>query len=500
MKRLSFIICSMLMVVGSSMITSCGDNTDFWGAHILTDDEIAEMKRQDSIKEAQRNTINADLVLEYTAEVTISSTSYDGVSVPIDCDKIAELFGISKEDLLASLGNDETGTPKDVVGFAIEGTTHADNMTMTNTGAAWGHWWDADGNVIGWGDGAMTFAEFDPEEGAFNVGQFPGRLTDGQTIKFIEALKYQDKRAAVVITLVAKGLEEVKASVVSTQKLSLETPPNDTYEPIEVPGFDAAKVLSDLGVASFDEVAWVATNADGSYAQEYSADAPGFWYDKEGFAGSWGDNASVFAHFDAESQTVLIGQMPGQMPEGSEVTVMFGALANNKIAMVEIHVKTVAYQDPETAPEGTPESLEKNITITKPFDAEWGLTDELDVKEDLRQAFKMTTYQIFKAIKDGNLKMWVKEIGANANEDGTPNYTGEAPGYWLDGNGDPVGFGESSVAYVFLGNSETSLTIFGGNHPENCSPTGQTIKTKYIIECNGVTVTYNITFDITAQQ
>ena len=97
MKRLSFIICSMLMVVGSSMITSCGDNTDFWGAHILTDDEIAEMKRQDSIKEAQRNTINADLVLEYTAEVTISSTSYDGVSVPIDCDKIAELFGISKE-------------------------------------------------------------------------------------------------------------------------------------------------------------------------------------------------------------------------------------------------------------------------------------------------------------------------------------------------------------------------------------------------------------------
>ena len=500
MKKLSIIIGCMLMVLTSTMITSCGDNKDFWGAHILTDDEIAEMKRQDSIKEAQRNTINADLVLEYTAEVTISATSYDGVSVPIDCDKIAELFGISKDDLLASLGNDEVGTAKDVVGFAIEGTTHADNMTMTNTGAAWGHWWDADGNVINWGDGAMTFAEFDPWEGAFNVGQFPGRLTDGQTIKFIEGLKYQDKRAAVVITLVAKGLEEVKASVVSTQKLSLETPPNDTYAAIEVPGFDAAKVLSDLGVASFDEVAWVATNADGSYAQEYSADAPGFWYDKEGFAGAWGDNASVFTHFDAESQTVLIGQMPEQMPEGSEVTVMFGALANNKIAMVEIHVKTVAYQDPETAPEGTPESMEKNITITKPFDADWGSTDELDVKEELRQAFKMTTYQIFKAIKDGSLKMWVKEIGANANEDGSPAYTGEAPGYWLDGNGDAVSFGETSVAYVFLGYSETSLNIYGGNHPENCSPTGQTIKTKYIIECNGVTVTYNITFDITAQQ
>lgn len=488
------------MALFTTMISSCGDNTNFSGVHVLTDDEIAELKRQDSIKEAQRNTINADLVLEYTAEVTISATSYDGVSVPIDCDKIADLFGISKEDLLASLGNDEVGSPKDVVGFAIEGTTHADNMTMTNTGAAWGHWWDANGNVINWGDGAMTFAEFDPWEGAFNVGQFPDRLTDGQTIKFIEALKYQDKRAAVVITLVAKGREEVKASVVSTQKLTLETNPNDTYAAVEVPGLDAAKILSDLGVASFDEVAWVATNADGSYAQEYSADAPGFWYDKEGFSGSWGDNASVFTHFDAESQTILVGQMPGQMTEGSEVTVHFGAFANNKIAMVEIYVKIVGYEDPESAPEGTPESMEKDITITKAYDNEWGATEELDVKEDLRQAFKMTTYQIFKAIKDGSLKMWVKEVGANANEDGSPAYTGEAPGYWLDANGDAIAYGESSVAYVFLGHSETALYIFGGNHPDNCSPTGQTIKTKYVIECNGVTVTYNITFDITAQQ
>ena len=113
----------------------------------------------------------------------------------------------------------------------------------------------------------------------------------------------------------------------------------------------------------------------------------------------------------------------------------------------------------------------------------------------------MTTYQIFSALKSGEMKMWVNEIGNKADEEtGEPAYTGEAPGWWLNGEGAPVSYGEESVAYVFLGIAEDALTFYGGNHPENCSPNGQTIKTKYIIEYNGVTATYNITFEITAAQ
>ena len=44
--------------------------------HILTQDEINEMARQDSIKEVQKNQINADLILEYQADITISPVSY----------------------------------------------------------------------------------------------------------------------------------------------------------------------------------------------------------------------------------------------------------------------------------------------------------------------------------------------------------------------------------------------------------------------------------------
>ena len=319
-------------------------------------------------------------------EFYLSANSYDGAPVEIDMDKIASEFGISKDELGAALNGE--GGP-DVAGFAIEGSTHADNMTSSNSGAYWGHWWDKDGNVKNWGDEAMVFAEFNYDaetgKGIFNVGQYPGHLVADQQVKFIEALKYQDKRVAIVITAIGRERGEVKATVVASNQLTLETAPNDTYATVAVEGFDADAALAALGAGSWADVAWVCTNADGSYAQEYSADAPGFWYDKEGFSGAWGDNASVFATFQ-EGQ-ILIGQMPGQMTAGSTVTINFSAMYDNKIVENIITVIISAYEDPETAPEGEPASIEKDITLTKAYDAEWGATDELDVKEELRQCF-----------------------------------------------------------------------------------------------------------------
>ncbi len=499
MKKLSYLISTLLIVGSSAIFSSCGDNEDFWGPHTLTDDEIAEMARQDSIKEAQRSRIDADLILEYTAEFYLSANSYDGAPVEIDMNAIAKELGVDKNALGMAL-NGEGGL--DVAGFAIEGSTHADNMTSSNSDAYWGHWWDKDGNVKDWGDEAMVYAEFsyDSESGVgeFYVGQYPGHLVADQEVKFIEALKYQDKRVAIVITAIARERGEVKADIVATNKLTLETAPNDTYAAVAVEGFDAAAALSALGAGSWADVDWVATNADGSYAQEYTADVPGFWYDKEGFAGSWGDNASVFATF--QNEQILIGQMPEQMPAGSTVTINFSAIYNNKIVQNEITVIIVSYQDPETAPEGTPASIEKEITLTKVYDNEWGATDEVDVKEDLRQCFKMTTYQIFSALRSGEMNMWVDEVGKDADENGLAQYTADAPGYWLGSEGQRVSWGEEAMVYVNLGISEESLAFYGGNHPDNFSPNGGTIKTKLIVEKGGVTATFNITFNVTSTQ
>src|SRR5574344_453337 len=486
MKKINYIICSLMMTVGAMVLSSCGDNGDFWGLHTLTDDEIAEIARQDSIKNAQKNNINADLILNYSVDIPLSSTSYDGGSVQVDMDKIADLFGISKENLLAAIGGTDNGF--DVKGFAIEGTTHADNGTSTNTGSTWGHWWDASGNVVAWGTNAMVFAEFNPDTSVFNVGQYPGHLTAGQSIKFIEALKYQGKRVAVVITANAVAREQVQATVVNTQKLTLSTTAKSVYDSEVVPGFDSAKLISDLGVSSLSDVTWIATNADGSYATEYSAEAPGYWYDKDGFAGAWGDKASVYTGISDNS--VVVGQMPDNNAAGSSVTIHYGAMANNKIEMLEITVTFKEYQDPETAPSGTPASIEKDLTLTKAYSSDYASVS-VDIKDQLREAFKMTTYQIFKAIKSGDLKVFIDKTSDTA-----PTYTADAPGYWLDADGKSTAYA-SGLVFVNLVSSETSLTLAGGNHPDNCSKSGQTVKTKYIIACNGVTATYNITFAVT---
>nr|WP_320022810.1 DUF4859 domain-containing protein [uncultured Draconibacterium sp.] len=350
MKKIHILLILALVITAG--LFSCGDNEEFSNMHVLTGDEIAEIARQDSIEEAQKNKINADLILEYSMNITISKTTYDGDIVEIELDKIAEAFGITEEELLAGIGG-ESGAPE-IKGFAIAGTTHADITGASNTNAPWGHWWDGNGDLTGWGDDAMVFAEFYPENGYFNVGQFPKHLEDGQQIKFIEGLKYNEVRVAVVITVNA--------------------------------------------------------------------------------------------------------------------------------------VSAPAYVDPETAPEGDPEAITIEVELSKTYSDDYNNVT-FDVKDTLRNAFKMTTYQIHSAIQDGSFKLYQGEV---TEED--PTYTADAPGYWLNIDGTAVGWDEGFV-WTSIGHSETELFLYGGNHPDN-AVAGDTITTKYIATCNGGSVTINLTFKV----
>ncbi len=472
-------------------IVSCGDNTGFSEIHNLTPAEQAELDEQQRIRDSLKNNVNAHLVLKYELDVTISATLYDGGTVKIETDKIAAKFGITEEQLLAGISG-QSGAPE-IKGFAIEGSTGADNGTAKNTNAeAWGHWWDAKGDVTVWGTDAMVFAEFSSETGAFSVGQYPGHLTDGQTVKFIECLKYNEIRVAVVITVNAKAAGQVTATVVNTQKLSINVTPRAGYDPDPVQ-FDVTRTLSDLGISSLDDAKTIAVNADGSYAQENNAGTKGFWYDLEGFAGQWGDGASVYTSLDADDdgkKYIGIGQMPNVLDEGDVITVKYGFLANNKIEMLEITVNVVGYQDPETAPKGDPETVEKDIEMTKAWDESYSSV-QVDVKDILRNAFKMTTYQIHKAISTGELKVYLGEVAEEA-----PSYTADVPGYWIKADGTVGTWGES-IIWCSLGNNETSLYLYGGNHPGN-AVAGDVVKTKFIVVCNGGKVTFNVTYTLTA--
>lgn len=487
MKKLYLILFLVSLVYG---LAGCGDNTDFSSEHVLTPDEIKEIARQDSIKEVQKNSINADLILNYAVDITMSKTLYDGVKLPVEMDKIAELFGISVENLLLGIAG-ESGAPE-IKGFGIQGSTHADAGTITNTNAPWGHWWDAKGDISVWGAEAMVFAEFDTETSNFAIGQYPGHLVDGQVVKIIECLKYNEKRVAVVVTITAKAAGQITAPVVNTQELSISitTRADETQDPLK---FDLARTFSDLGITSMDQVKYLGVNEDGSYAQE-PATGTGFWYDMNGFVGVRNNNASVFTTYDDadnefEADCIGVGQMPDKLKGGDVITIKYAFLANNKIEMLKITVHVMAYQDPETAPAGTPEAVEKTIACTKAVSTDYA-SIEVDIKEVLRQTFKMTTYQIHKAIVAGDLKVYLNELTA-----AKPTYTATAPGYWISSAGTACPWAEG-VVWCSIGHNYTDLYLYSGNHPDNALA-GDVVATKMIVTCNGGTATFNITFTLT---
>ncbi|MDR0566978.1 MAG: DUF4859 domain-containing protein [Prevotellaceae bacterium] len=492
MKKIFFYMVGLAAVMMGA--ASCGDNKDISVLHELTPEEQAELNRQDSLKNAQLNRVNADLLLEYEAEITISQTAYTGggasADVAVEIDKIAELFGLSGEEILSQIAE---AFPGDLTGFAISGTTHEDVSGASNTNAPWGHWWDANGDITTWGDAAYVFAEFDAETGAFVVGQFPARLTDGQEITFIECLKYNEKRVAVVITVTAKAPGEITAAVVNTQQLSISITPRSDYttNPLE---FNLSQTLSDLGVDSMADVAFIGVNADGSYAREPST-PNGYWYEATGFVGAWGDNARVYTSYGEEhlaDNQIGIGQMPSTLAEGDQLTVKYGFLANNKIEMLQIAITVIGYVDPETPPAGEPESTTQDITLAKPYSEDYA-TVSADIKELLRNAFKKTTYQIHQAIASGELKVYLGEVPEEA-----PTYTADVPGYWIKADGSVTTWGSESVVWCSVGHSETELYLYGGNHPDATG--SNTVSIVMIITYNGVAVTLSITFSITAPE
>lgn len=495
MKKIYLFAIACITSLSLSMI-SCGDNTNVSALHDLTPDEIAEIARQDSIKEAQKNKINANLILEYSVDIIISESSYDGAKLQIETDKIAELFGITVEQLLAGIAG-ESGAPE-IKGFAIDWTTRNDVGSASNTNAYWGHWWNAEGDVTTWGDTDVAFAEFNEEDGIFNIGQRPGRLVEGKTVKFIEGLSYNEQRVAVVITVNAKGQGEITAPIVNTQELSVNVTPKADYSQVPVQ-FDLAKTLADLGVSSMTEVKFLGVkNAAGSYQQEV-ATTNGFWYGADGFVGKWGDNARVYTTYGDEDEGfgenfVGIGQMPNTLDDGDKLTIQYAFYANDKIEMLKITINVIPYPDTETAPSGTPQTVEKTITLSKVWSKENLTFDDVDLKDILRDAFKMTTYQIHRAINKGELKAYLNE-----ETEVDPKYTANAPGYWIDKDGKSADYNKgSNLVYCSLGSDETSLYLYGGQDTEN-SVAGSKVATKLILTCNGGKVILDLTFDLTSE-
>lgn len=343
MKKIFLVMAAFVMAMPFGF-TSCGDNDDISNPHVLTDDEIAEMKRQDSIKQAQLSKIDADLVLEYMVEDYVSASNWTNKSLEIDLEAIGKVFGLTAQEVKDGI-NQKSGAAN-ISGFAILASSHADVATASTTNGTWGHWWNTDGDLCNKYNDANSalFCEWGGD--SFTVGQYPGHLTEGQEVTVIEGLKYGDKRVAVKITFKCIAREEIKASIVDTKELNAEFPISaESYSGTQV-NLDIKDILAKLGASSVKDLLIVGFAADGSYVQEFTADC-GFWYDKDGYPCSYGDDAMVYVQYygnleeaeEGDDSYLDVGQYPAHLNAGDTFKLPIGFLANNKIVKVVVTVK-----------------------------------------------------------------------------------------------------------------------------------------------------------------
>ena len=472
MKK-SFLFAAALSLMAGFGFTACDDDDD------------------DSKKDIGIEGDGDSMTLDYTVELKIGE-SYEGKQLSIDLASLAKFFGYeTSEELVAAIES------SDVTGFALTSAGEEDATNgATTTNGAWGHWFAATGDATTWGTEAgdplqaVVYAEFTTDETSgesyFGVGQYPDRITEETTLKVTEGLKVEDAYAYVNITFhVAK--EEINASEVASFDLTCDLACSDAYD-AQGYEFDLASILDKLGAT---EYTLVTPKEDGEMTSNLSQGA-GFWYGTTGYWGQWGDTlpqAALYAY--NEDNVLYVGQYPGHVAVGDVIKFKYCFMSGNNYVTLNVTVNIIedTYEDPETAPAGDPESATYDLTLSKPYSNDYA-SISVDIADQLKNAFKMTTYQIYSAIKSGDLKMYLNEV-----TEADPSYTANAPGYWISETGAAIEYASGHV-YVEMGYDKDMLVLNYGVHPDNATA-GESFTGSIIIVCNGVSVTYNVSYAIT---
>lgn len=482
MKSLKYILLLPVLVFALGIgIQSCSDNTDFSKPHILTDSEMAELLRQQRVRDSLMSVINADSIVVTTVNLVASASSYDGVKLVLDHHAAAETFGLTDEEIIQSIQNlwdDEAyvaGYPE-LTAFAIENTTHADNngpQTQAGGYVGWGHWWNSQGDVCEWNytnnDEAVytsIYSDLEKQIVTVDLGQYPGQLYDGEHINIMEGLRYTDPnevtyRIVYVFDIYVGELGDIEGDVVATKDYSGSIEYNGNYETSDIP-VDIEEIVELLGAPSWDSLTWVAVNSDGSYWQEMDASDGrgngGFWFGQDGYKGSWGDEASVYMCFPTDEyvEAFSAAPMPNVFTEGSVATIHCAATY-----------------------EGTGKIVEFNVTVTVGAAADMNGTEAYSKEYNVTQTFRddysynllpLEAEAICTALGIDNLNE-AKVVGYDAEGNVTREYTGGGVGgFWYNIEGGIDSWANSVMFIEYHGDGEPTSEAYNnlrvGMHPE----------------------------------
>ncbi len=248
--------------------------------------------------------------------------------------------------------------------YAVDANGNLQQSGSTANG--YGHWFAVNGTVSNYGNG-YTFSELTLNNMQFSVGQYPGRLHNGENYTIRQALRYKKSNVeeAVVTFIfnihVTSGTESAELSSVEYDNPGMPEPPKDCIVTVSVE--EGGRVTGGGTYKEGETVRVRATNLTGwtfvnwTVGDEVVSDRSSYQFEVE-------DDIDLVAHFARKNYTVTY-MVDGEVYK--EVEVEFESVIEPEEAPEKDGLDFVEW-------EGLPETMPaKNITVTAVYETSTGL-------------------------------------------------------------------------------------------------------------------------------
>lgn len=137
----------------------------------------------------------ADITLEYDLYFPANSSAYTGTTCSVSGTAAAALataFQMTTTDIANNMQAYSSAGPTagKVMFYGCNSTGGLANSGSTAIG--YGHWFNSNGDVGSWSSGGVLFSEFTPASMTFSIGQYPGKLSNGDNYTIRQALRHKD--------------------------------------------------------------------------------------------------------------------------------------------------------------------------------------------------------------------------------------------------------------------------------------------------------------------
>jgi len=214
------------------------------------------------------------------------------------------------------------------------------------SGTRCGAWLDADLNVTDWNAAgyplnAMFIEVYNEDGPSLVIGRAPGVPDDAEfTVNFGFTFKDDHSKYCLFQINVLFPKMDLKGEIVGTFDLEKTVGPIG-YESVQV-AFDGEAVKSLLGCSSLALAKVVSYDAEGEFIP-YTGNN-GYWFDKTGAVGTWGEDAGWFIEYHGDSEEATEEEINswalGTFPEVTNVSGIshIGLWYNAKVVMFNFKV------------------------------------------------------------------------------------------------------------------------------------------------------------------